>query len=151
MSNAMINLKKIFQPNPYLLSVSKQEKNLLERFVTRKADYDNWHSQQSRIRFRFYLPAAIDFCYDGSKLFTAFFKKDSFGMPVLHELKMSEANHASIRSANWKPFREEMSSFLQTLEEKRKVVTRQKTMPLQEYMAICEEAPSPAADNLSFA
>lgn len=144
MSNAMINLKKFFQPNPYLLSVSRTEKDLLERFVNRKADYESWHSQQPRIRFRFYLPAAIDFCYDGSKLFTAFFKKGPFGTPVLHELKMSEANHASIRSANWKPFKEEMTNFLQTLEEKSKIVIRQKTKPLQEYVAICEEASSAA-------
>lgn len=140
----MINLKKLFQPNPCLLSVSKAEKELLESFLTCKSEYDAWCQQPQKIRFRFYFPTAIDFYYDGAKLFTVFFKKDLHDTPVFHELKMSKANYSSIRSSNWKPFEDLMTEFLAELTEKNKSIYVQKTKSLREYMNICREA-SPAA------
>jgi hypothetical protein len=144
--NAMINLKKFFQPNPFLLAVSKREKELLESFFPRKSEYENWQLQhpQQKIRFRFYFPTAMVFFYDSSILFTAYFKKGADDIPVLHELKMSKANHTSIRSVNWKPFEEVMTTFLLALEERKQVVLVQKTRSLREYVDICNEA-SPAA------
>ena len=142
----MINLKKFFQPNPHLLAVSKAEKEVLESFFSCKAEYENWQQQypQQKIRFRFYYPTAMDFLYDGSQLFTAYFKKGTDDAPVLHELKMSKANYSSIRTINWKPFEEVMTSFLQGLEEKHQVRWVQKTKSLRDYLNICNET-SPAA------
>lgn len=144
--DAMINLKKLFHPNPCLLSVSKADKELLESFLACKTEYDAWnqHRQPQKIRFRFYFPTAIDFYYDGSKLFTVFFKKDLHDTPVFHELKMSKANYSSIRSANWKPFEDLMTEFLSELEEKNKTIYVQRTKSLREYVSICQET-SPAA------
>lgn len=138
----MISLKKIFRPTPHLLTVSKTEKELLECFLSSRSEYDNWLllHPQAKIRFTFYVPTAIDFYFDGAKLFTAFFKKGVADEPVLSELKMSKANYSSIRSSNWKPFEEVMIKFLNDLEETNRVVVVRNTKPLHDYLAICNEA-----------
>lgn len=143
----MINLKKFFHPNPYLLTFSKAEKEVIESFFSCKAEYENWQQQypQQKIHFRFYYPTAMDFIYDGANLFTAYFKKGTDGALLLHELKMSKANHSSIRTVNWKPFEDVMISFLQALDEKHQVSWVQKTKSLREYVTICNEA-SPSAN-----
>ncbi|WP_162944964.1 hypothetical protein [Flavisolibacter nicotianae] len=137
----MISLKKIFRPTPHLLTVSKTEKELLEYFLCSRSEYDNWLllHPQPKIRFKFYFPTAIDFYFDGAKLFTAYFKKGAADEPVLSELKMSKANYSSIRSSNWKPFEEVMIKFLNYLEETNRVVVVQNTKPLHDYLAICKE------------
>lgn len=136
-----MNLRKFFQPNPCLLSVTKTEKELLESFLANKADYEHWLllHPQPKMAFRFYYPSAIDFYYDGTKLFTAYFKKDVFNEPELSELKMSKENYASIRSANWKPFGDVMLNFLHTLEETNKFIYLQQTKSLHEYVSLCKE------------
>lgn len=143
-----MNLRKFFKPNPCLLSVSKAEKQFLECFLSNKTEFENWIllHPQSKITFRFYFPSAVDFHYDGSRLFTAYYRKDAFNEHVLHELKMSKENYASIRTSNWKPFEEVILGFLRTLEEKNKFVYLQQTKPLQDYASICKEAESASAD-----
>lgn len=140
-SNAMMNLRTFFQPNPSLLSVTKAEKELLESFLAHKTDYEQWLllHPQPKIMFRFYFPSAIDFYYDGTRLFTAYFKKDAFNEPELKEMKMSQENYGFIRSADWKPFGEVMLKFLQTLEEANKSIYLQQTKSLHEYISICKE------------
>jgi hypothetical protein len=147
-SNAMMNLRKFFRPNPCLLVLAKAEKELVESFLAHKTEYEHWlHlNPQPKIVFRFYFPSAVDFYYDGARLFTAYFKKGEFNEPVLHEMKMSKENHASIRSANWKPFAEVMLQFLQTLEETNKSTYLKETKSLQEYLSICN---APASRNQS--
>lgn len=139
----MISLKRFFKTNPYLLPVSKAEKEVLECFVDNKAEYERWlpFQQNRRIRFQFYYPTAVDFYFDDFKLFTAFFKKDACHAPELQELKMSEANYTSIRSSNWQPFEEVIMTFLNTLEENNKIVLFGKTKSLHEYAALCKERP----------
>ena len=136
-----MNLRKFFKPNPSLLVVNKAEKQILECFLGNKAEFENWMllHPQSKITFRFYFPSAIDFHYDGSRLFTAYFRKDAFNEPELHELKMSKENYSSIRTNNWKPFEEVILSFLNTLEEKNKFIYLQQTKPLHDYATICKE------------
>jgi hypothetical protein len=140
----MMNLKKFFQPNRYLLSVSKQEKDLLEYFITHRAEFENWflHRPQSRVRFQFYYPTAIDFHFDNFHLFTAYFDRSVPGNLVLRELKMTRENDSTIRSVNWKPFEEVMMQFLQYLEEKNKIQFFQRTSSLHEYVSICEKSAS---------
>ena len=138
----MINLKKFFKPNPYLLTVSKAEKELLECFLDNKPAFDQWLplNENRRIRFQFYYPTAVDFYFDNFKLFTAYFKKGPVDGPDLHELKMSEANYSSICTTNWQPFEEVILDFLNTLEESNKVILFRKTKSLHEYAALCNEA-----------
>ena len=137
----MMNLKKFFLPNPCLLSVTKAEKELLEYFAANKQAFEEWLSQRppQRVRFRFYFPTAIDFYFDDFLLFTAYFRKPAEGTLLLQEFKMSQANFTTIRSANWKPFEEEVLCFLRYLEEKNKIRYFQKTSALHEYVAICEK------------
>lgn len=138
----MMNLTKFFYPDPCLVPVSKPEKEILESFFARKAEFERWLRQhpQPKIRFAFYFPTAIYFYYEGSVLFTAFFKNGSLLLPVFQELKMSRANYTSIRSDNWNPFKEIMNCFLHKLEEENKKVLVEKTKSLQEYASLCKEA-----------
>ena len=135
-----MNLRKFFKPNPSLLSVSKTEKQILECFLCNKTEFENWIllHPQTKITFRFYYPSAIDFYFDGSRLFTAYFRKDDRSEAELLELKMSKENYSSIRTNNWKPFEEVILSFLQTQDEKNKFIYLQKTKPLQDYASICK-------------
>ena len=139
----MIKLKKLFTSNAYRLPVSKVEKEVLECFFDNKAEFERWlpFHKNRRIRFQFYYPTAVDFYFDDFKLFTAFFKRNACGVPELHELKMTEANYSTIRSANWQPFEEVIVGFLQTLEENNKLVLFRKTKSLHEYVALCNETP----------
>jgi hypothetical protein len=141
----MINLKKYFQPNLHRLTVSKTEREVLECFVTNRPGFEDWlhHRPQSRVRFQFYYPTAIDFYFDDFQLFTAFFKKSALGNLELQEFKMTAANYTTIRSANWKPFEEVILQFLHYLEEKNKIQFFQRTSSLHEYVSICEK-PAPA-------
>lgn len=137
----MINLKKFFQPNPCLLSVSKAEKEILECFVANKSEFENWVLQHSlqRVRFQFYFPTAVDFYFDDFLLFTAYFKRTTLDNLELQELKMAKANFSTIRSANWKPFEEVMMQFMQYLEEKNKISFFSKTRSLHEYVSLCDK------------
>lgn len=139
--NAMFSLRKFFRPSPFHLAVSKDEKEMLACFLAYKTEYEFWNQdyQPDKIQFRFYFPTAIDFIYDGAKLFTAYFKKTANDTLELQELKMSKSNFASIRSTNWKPFEEIIVLFLNTLEEKKKTTYLQKTKALREYVSMCEE------------
>jgi hypothetical protein len=138
----MINLKKYFQPNPCLLGINKEEKEILECFISNRSEFDNWtlHRSLQRVRFQFYFPTAVDFYFDDFLLFTAYFKRTTFDSLVLQELKMTKANYTTIRSANWKPFAEVMVQFLQSLEEKNKISFFHKTRSLHEYVSICEKS-----------
>jgi hypothetical protein len=137
----MINLKKYFQPNPCILSVSKEEKEILEWFLTNRSEFSDWllHHPNQRVRFQFYFPTAVDFYFDDFLLFTAYFKKTAFDHLELQELKMTKANYTTIRSANWKPFEDVMLQFLGYLEEKNKISFFQKNRSLHEYVSICQK------------
>lgn len=139
----MINLKKIFRSNPYVLPVARMEKEILDYFLAHKKEFEQWltANPQPRIRFQFYFPTAVDFFFDDFKLFTAYFKRSPTGMLELAELKMSQDNYATIRSANWKPFEEVVVNFLGTLEESNKATRFLKTKSLHEYASICENRP----------
>jgi hypothetical protein len=141
----MINLRKFFQPDPCLLSVTRSQKEILECFLSGKKEFENWLLLQpsQRVRFQFYVPTAIDFCFDEFKLFTAYFKKGSTGLNELAELRMSKDNYNTLRVLSWKPFEEVMFSFLSTQEETNKATLFQKTRSLHEYAAICKKTPSP--------
>lgn len=147
----MINLKKYFQSNPCLLSISKEEKEILECFISNRSEFDNWtlHRSLQRVRFQFYYPTAIDFYFDNFLLFTAYFKRTAFGNLELQELKMTKANYTTIRSANWKPFEEVMVQFLQYLEEKNKISFFRKTRSLHEYVSMCEKGTQANSPRLS--
>lgn len=143
-SAAMINLKRFFLPASSRLPVTKTEKEILELFVLNKKEFDHWiglHPQQ-RIRFQFYFPTAVDFYFDGFRLFTAYFKRGHGDSLQLQELKMSQDNQGSIRTANWKPFEEVMVSFLSALAESNKSALLQKTKALHEYASICNGKPA---------
>jgi hypothetical protein len=137
----MINLRKFFQPNPCLLSISKEQREILECFVTNKSAFETWidHRPQQRVRFQFYFPLAIEFYFDEFLLFTAFFKRSSSGGFALQEMKMTKANYTTIHSANWKPFEDVMVQFLRSLEETSKIRFFQQTSSLHEYVSICEK------------
>jgi hypothetical protein len=147
----MINLKKFFRPNPGLLPISKEQKEILECFVTNKSAFENWlsHRPQQRVRFQFYFPLAIEFYFDDFLLFTAFFKRSATGAFVLHEMKMTKANYSTIHSTNWKPFEEVMVQFLRYWEEKNKTRFFQQTSSLHEYVSICEKNTGSAQQRLS--
>jgi hypothetical protein len=143
-SAAMMNLKRFFLPSSSRLPVTKTEKEILEFFVLNKKEFDQWIllHPQSRIRFQFYFPTAVDFYFDGFRLFTAYFKRGSGDSLHLLELKMSSDNHNSIRTTIWKPFEEVMVSFLAALTESNKSALLQKTKALHEYASICKEKPA---------
>ncbi|HEV7330322.1 MAG TPA: hypothetical protein VGN63_04720 [Flavisolibacter sp.] len=139
----MMNLKRFFQPASCRLTVSKSEKEILELFLLNKKEFEQWIllHPQSRIRFQFYFPTAVDFYFDGFRLFTAYFKRGTMDSLQLSELKMSQDNHSSIRTANWKPFEDVMVSFLTSLAESNKSALLQKTKALHEYASICKDKP----------
>lgn len=145
----MFKFKKRFKRKPHLITVDNTEREFLECFIVHRNEFEAWallHPVQ-RISFRFYFPNAIDFCYDGCKLFTAFFKKDRHEIPRFHELKMSDTNLANIASANWKPFEGVIVRFLKTLEEHKRISYFQQTKSLFDYAAICEENDQPAREH----
>jgi hypothetical protein len=139
----MINLKRFFQPASCRLTVTKAEKEILELFILNKKEFDQWLllHPQPRIRFQFYFPTAVDFYFDGFRLFTAYFKRGAMDALQLSEIKMSQDNHSSIRTTNWKPFEEVMVSFLTHLAESNKSALLQKTKALHEYASICHTRP----------
>ena len=143
-SAAMINLKRFFQPSSCRLTVTKAEKEILELFVLNKKEFDQWVllHPQTRIRFQFYFPTAVDFYFDGFRLFTAYFKRGTMDTLQLSEFKMSQDNHSSIRTTNWKPFEDVMLSFLTNLAESNKSALLQKTKALHEYASICNNKPT---------
>lgn len=147
----MINLKKYFQPNPCILSVSKEEKEILECFLSNRSEFGNWslHHPHKRVRFQFYFPTAVDFFFDDFLLFTAYFKRTALAQLELQELKMTKANYTTICSTNWKPFEEVMLQFLRFLEEQNKSSFFQKTRSLHEYVSICEEKAATANAQVS--
>jgi hypothetical protein len=144
----MLNLQRLFRPNPLLLPVSKTEREILEYFITHKQAFENWSllHPEHRIRFQFYFPTAVDFYFDEFKLFTAYFKRRQSGSLEFRELKMSEANHTTIRSVNWQPFEEVMLRFFNSLEENNKAVMLRENKSLHEYTAICMKSSQPTAE-----
>ncbi len=148
---SMINLRKYFQPNPCLLPISKEQKDLLEGFVANKAAFENWiaHRPQQRVRFQFYFPLAIEFYFDEFLLFTAFFNRTAGGGFVLHEMKMTKANLDTIHATNWRPFEEVIVQFLRYQEEKNRICFFQQTSSLHEYVSICQSAAGPAPQRLA--
>lgn len=147
----MLNLRNYFQPNPRLLSLSKEQKEILACFVANKTAFDHWmtHRPPQRVRFQFYFPLAIEFYFDNFLLFTAYFKRTSNGGFVLHEMKMAKANQTTIQSTNWKPFEEVIVQFLRYQEEKDKICYFQQTGSLHEYAAICEKTADAAPRRLA--
>jgi hypothetical protein len=147
----MMNLKKFFQPNPCLLSVSRGKKEILECFVANKSEFENWvlHHSLQRVRFQFYFPTAVDFYFDDFLLFTAYFKRTALDNLELQELKMTKANYSTIRSGNWKPFEEVMVQFLHFLEEKNKISFFRRTRSLHEYVSLCEKGAQENSSRLS--
>lgn len=137
----MFSLKKFFYANPCLLPVSGTEKELLECFLDNKTEFEHWISFQGnqRIRFQFYYPTAIDFYFDGHRMFTVYFKRDAFDRPALQELKMSRENYTSIRSANWEPFEQIIRNFLSAVAENNKVVSFRNAKSLHEYADLCQK------------
>lgn len=140
----MINLKRFFQPASCRLTVTKAEKEILELFILNKKEFDQWIllHPQPRIRFQFYFPTAVDFYFDGFRLFTAYFKRGAMDSLQLSEIKMSQDNHSAIRTTNWKPFEDVMVSFLTHLAESNKSAMLQKTKALHEYASICHTKPA---------
>ncbi len=147
-------LKKLLKRKAFALTISKAQKDLLEFFITNKPEFDKWVAtqQQSKVKFQFYYPVAIDFYFDEYKLFTAYFKKGALDRIELLELKMSETNFDSIRCANWYPFEEVILEFLTTLEESKKIALFEKRKTLYEYEKLCAKKPAendPAKDYLN--
>ena len=137
----MMNLFQLFRRKAYIIPVKKTEKELLECFMANKAAFDQWLAlhPHPQIRFRFYFPTAIDFYFDEFKLFTVYFKRGANNQPEFQEFKMSEANHTSLCSSDWRPFEEVIFHFLATLEESNKASLFRKKKSLYEYAAICEK------------
>src|SRR5690349_12234702 len=128
----MINFKKIFQSKNRTVAVSKTQKEILECFLVNKSSFDHWFCflPETKIKFKFYYPTAIDLYFDDIKLFTAYYKKNQLEQIELQELKMSEDNYRSISSPVWKPFEEMMLQFLHYLNENEKVMLFQKQKAL---------------------
>ena len=138
----MINLKKFFQSNARIITVSKAQKEILECFLSNKNAFEHWFCFQpeTKIKFKFYYPTAVDCFFDDIKLFTAYFKKTNLDQVELQELRMSEDNYRSISNANWKPFEEIMLQFLSYLDENEKLTLFQKRKSLYEYAEICNSS-----------
>lgn len=138
----MNRLKRFFKTKAFALTTSKAEKELLELFITSKQEYDNWLSSrsESKIRFQFYYPNAIDFYYSDFKLFTAYFKKGRKHLELM-ELKMTETNFDSIRCANWRPFEEVILEFITSQQENKKIALFEKRKMLYEYETLCVKQP----------
>lgn len=144
----MISLKKIFQSNSRTITVSKAQKEILECFLSNKTSFDQWFCFQSetKVKFKFYYPTAVDFYFDDIMLFTAYFKKSHLDQVELQELKMSAENYRSICSLNWKPFEDVMLQFLNYLHENEKVTLLQKRKSLYEYADLCKGSSSTQGD-----
>jgi hypothetical protein len=149
----MINIKKLFQSNSRSIAVSKAQKEILECFLTNKNSFEHWFCFQpeTKIKFKFYYPTAVDCYFDDIKLFTAYFKKNHLDQVELQEFKISEDNYRSICSPIWKPFEEVMLQFLHYLNENEKVNLFQKQKSLFEYADICKGAKStPTSEEYPF-
>jgi hypothetical protein len=147
----MLNLKNLFNIKALALPVSKAQKELLELLIINKGDFDQWSGSQSnsKIKFQFFYPAAIDFYFDEFKLYNAYFRKTSKGDIELHEFKMSEVNYDTIRCTSWHPFEEVIIDFLTSLEENKKIALFEKRKTLLEYQALCSrnaDAKAPQSD-----
>lgn len=132
-------LHRLLRIKNLAVSVSKPQQELLEIFLLQKEDYEHWRTTQpqSKVRFQYFYPTAIEMFYDEFKLFTAYFKRTPKAQLQLSELKMSETNYDVIRCTSWKPFEQQILEFLTTLEESKKVALFEKRRMLYEYEALC--------------
>lgn len=132
-------IKKLLKTKALTIAVTKSQQELLEIFISNKADFDAWADSQtaSKIRFQFFYPSAIDFYYTDFKLFTAYFKKNMHSQLELLEFKMTETNFDVIRCTSWRPFEETILEFLTTLEESKKIALFEKRKMLYEYETLC--------------
>ena len=149
-------LKNLLQGKAHLLTLSKEEVEILTYLMCNRQDFESWFAGQAqahpKIKFVFYYPTAIDLYFDSFKLFTVYFKKDSRGEVVFNQAKLSQLNRDSLNSHNWKPFKDAIVSYLIMAQERNTDLQFKRLHALHEYQAICngEATPNNSKGNLFF-
>ncbi|MBD0276782.1 MAG: hypothetical protein M3342_23160 [Bacteroidota bacterium] len=137
----MINLKRLFRRNKYILHVDNEEAELLQFFMNNKKDFELWLAENNhqfpRIKFIFYYPTTIEFFFDELRLFTASFNKDLTEAVVFTQLTASKLNINNIRSHDWKPFKEMILYFVSVMEQRNTNLMLKTQKSLTEYQALC--------------
>ena len=138
----MFNLKKLLQGDKSLVAIGRDEIEILTYIFSHKNDFENWFSGQqkkhSKIRFVFYYPSAVDFFYDEFKLFTVYFKKTNTDVIVFDQFKRSQLNMESLRTANWKPFKDAILDYLAMAQDRNTDQQLTKYKSLHDYQQLCD-------------
>ncbi len=149
-------LKNLLKDRTNLLTISKEEVEILTYLMCNRTDFENWFAQQAKahpkIKFVFYYPTAIDLYYDSFKLFTVYFTKDSRDEVVFSQFKISQLNRDSLNSPNWKPFKDAVVDYLLMAQERNTDLQFKRLHALHEYQALCngEAAPNTANGSAYF-
>ena len=144
-------LKNLLQSKTHLLTLSKEEVEILTYLMCNRQDFENWFAGQAtahpKIKFVFFYPTAIDLYFDSFKLFTVYFKKDSRDEVTFSQAKLSQLNRDSLNSQNWKPFKDAIVSYLVMAQERNTDLQFKRLHALHEYQAICNGEAAPKASN----
>lgn len=147
-------LKNLLKSKSNLLTINKEEIDILTYVMCNRIDFEAWFAQQNttfpKIRFVFYYPTAIDFYYDAFKLFTVYFKREQNDQVVFHQFKITQLNMDSLKSFNWTPFKDAIVSYLVMAQERNSDLQFKKLHALHEYQALCNGEATPKSSNNSF-
>lgn len=137
----MINLKKLLKGDKSLVSISKEEIDILTYVLCNRSDFENWfsgqHKKHGKIRFVFYYPSAIDLYYDEFKLFTIYFKRAANDAVLFDQFKLTQLNHGSLKTTNWKPFKDAILDYLTMAQERNTDSQFKKYKSLHDYQQLC--------------
>lgn len=135
-------LKKLLVRKPNVLNISKEEIEILTYVFCNRTDFESWLAAQKqnypKVKFVFYYPNAVDFYYDTFKLFTVYFKRDVGDQVQFDQLKISRLNEDSLKSYNWKPFKDVFVSYLLMAQERNSDLQFKRLHALHEYQALCD-------------
>lgn len=150
----MFNLKKLLQGDKSLVAIGKDEIEILTYILCHKADFESWFGSQqkkhTKIRFVFYYPSAVDLFYDEFKLFTVYFKKTNTDIIVFDQFKRSQLNMDSLKTANWKPFKDAILDYLAMAQDRNTDFQLKKYKSLHDYQQLCDGEVKPKEASIPF-
>ena len=150
----MFNLKKLLKGDASLVTPSKEEVDILTYVLCHKSDFENWfstqHAKHSKIRFVFFYPSAIDLYYDEFKLFTIFFKRAHNDTVLFHQFKLTQLNLDSLKTTNWKPFKDAILDYLTMAQERNSDFQFKKFKSLHDYQQLCSGEAKTEKSNTPF-
>lgn len=150
----MINFKKLLKRDRSLVAIGRDEIEMLTYILSHKRDFESWFSTKqknhTKIRFVFYYPSAVDLFYDEFKLFTVYFKKTNNDEIVFDQFKKSRVNLESLKTGNWKPFKDAILDYLEMAQDRNSDLQMKKFKSLHDYQQLCNGETKSKEESLPF-